>query len=195
MKLQPLPEYSRISVEDIPKCSALLYYGAMPLTVFYGNRRHKHPYKPAAYHAAFYIEEGRTLQVGKFKVIQDIREDFTEKRRIDVVIYRDIPPEIRALLEADAYNSADKPKWGYNHITYGVWDFLRFEPLLRWLPKSKRDICSEDVWKRFKRYGVMVAHKPAKTEVAPWDIFEYALENPGRCEVHTVHVGRDFKAG
>ena len=193
MELIKLPEFPAIKVEDIPPCSALLYYGVMPLTSWYANRRFKHPYKPGAYHAAFYIWNGLSLQVGKFHTIQKIEKDFSERKRIDVVAYPNITDKVRKDMATAAFDDADEPKLGFNKSTYGVFDFLRFEPLLRWLPRSKKEICSENTYRMFAKCGVKIAEKPPKTEVAPWNIFEYAVAHPEECKVYTVWVGKDYK--
>ena len=66
---------------------------------------------------------------------------------------------------------------------------------MRWLPKSKNDICSEDVFKRFEKFGVTVANRPDNVEVAPWMLYEWALANPEQCKIRTVWIGEDFKNG
>lgn len=194
MELKPLPNFEFIKVENIPICSSLIYYGNMPLTSFYGNKRFKHPYKPAAYHAARYLENGLALQVGKFRTLQKLSEDFTEKRRIDVISYNFIPENVKKQMITKAYLDADEPKWGYNRLRYGIFDFLRFEPLLRWLPKSKQPICSEDTYNWFRDYGYVVGNRPnPKLEVAPWDLFAWAMENRDKVLIQTVWVGETFK--
>lgn len=193
MKPQPLPNYQKIEINDILPASTLLFYGGNKATEFYGNHRYHHQYTPPAFHAAFYLETGLQLSVGKFKVIKIVEEEFRSTRRVDVIMYPTIPEDVRKKVLHDAYLDADDPKLGLNLPTYGFFDFLRFEPLLQWLPKSKHDICSENVYKRFLAEGVTVANKPSKTEVAPWMLLEYALANPSRCQIRTLWIGKDFK--
>lgn len=188
-----LPEYDFIKLEAVPPASTLLFYGGNKWTEFYGRKRYKHPYDPPAFHATFYIENGLMLNVGKFKTLTAVEREYASTRRVDAIIYRTIPDNVRKELMKDAYLGADDPKFGLNLPTYGWTDFLRFEPLLQWLPKNKHDICSEDVYKRFARYGIETATKPQKVEVAPWMLYEFALAHPELCDIKTVWRGLDFK--
>ena len=194
-KLLSLPKFNFLkTTSEIPSCSTLIYYGAMPITQFYAHR-YKFPYKQAPYHAAFHIEKGRTLQVGKFETLQRVSADFTEKRRIDVIEYLHIPYDVKEKIIEDAYDDVDKPHWGYNKLNYSVFDFLRFEPLIRWaIPRSSKQICSEDTGERYNKFQYPVASRPnPKLEIAPWDLAMWAFDNPSKCRIFTIWQGKDFK--
>lgn len=192
MTIQPLPKFEPIELDHIPSASALLFYGGNKITEWYANHRYKHPYKPGAFHAAIYLEHGLTLNVGAYKVIHELSKEFLTTRRVDVIVYKDLTDTQRSFVRRQAYLDADDPKL-FKFPTYGVFDFLRFEPLVRkFVPASKRkDICSENVAKHFSGTGCAVSeYEPART--APWHLLEYALAHPGRCDVRTVWVGEKF---
>lgn len=188
---KPLPIYPPIKMSDIPPASSLLFYGGNKLTELAGNRLYDHPYKPPAFHAAFYIEDGLFLNVGKFKTVQNLKDEFRSTRRVDVIIYRGIKPEKRERLCRAAYLDADKPKIGLSLPTYAVTDYLRFG--LRWFKPSKMDFCSENVVELFATEKVRVSEQePYNT--APWDIEEYAekFAQEQKIEIYSVWIGPDW---
>lgn len=193
MKLQPLPEFPSITLRDIAPASTLLFYGGNKITSWYANKRYNHPYKPGAFHAALYLKDGLSLNVGKFKAITDVATQYRSTYRIDVITYLDLTPEQREAVVKQGLLDADEPHVGFNLPTYGLFDFLRFEPVLRkLLPEDKRDICSENVTREFGQADYTVSKKPA-AQTAPWDLFEYALSRPEVCKLNTLWKGLDFK--
>lgn len=192
MTLKPLPKFNTIPLDNIPSASALLYYNGNKMTEWYGNVRYKHPYKPASFHAELYVGDGLSLKVGKFKTISDVTKEFKSTRRIDVIVYS-MPEAVRARIRHNALLDATDPKVGVSLPNYGFTDFLRYEPWLQWLPKSKNEICSENVDKMMAKEGVIVAEHGGKIEAAPWMLFEYALAHYDTCAVYTLWEGEDFK--
>jgi hypothetical protein len=188
--VQPLPDYPPIALEHIPPASTLLFYGGMKLTEMAGNRLYGHKYRPPAFHAAFYIEGGLFLNVGGFKVVQELGKELRSTRRIDVVIYKNIRPEYRKSMLRLAYLDASKPKIGISLPDYSWTDYLRFG--LKFLKPSKKDFCSENVVEMFANGQVTVSDKKP-VDTAPWDLFEYALDHPDQCEIRTLHIGPEFK--
>lgn len=191
MKTKPLPKFDPINLADVPDCSTLLFYGGPWVTEFFGNKVYKHQYKPPAYHAAFYIEEGLFLNVGKFKCIQDIGTEFRSNRRIDVISYKYIRMDQVEPLKKAAYLDTSKPKVGISLPDYDIMAFLRFG--FKFLKQSKKnDICSENVVQLFASQKIKVSNND-DYKTAPWNLFEYALANPDQCKVRTLWTGRDFK--
>jgi len=195
--LQPYPF---IKQTNIPKASALQFLGGTKITEFYGNKRAelpfgksltKFPYYPAPYHTARYLGLGMTLNIQAFKNLIPLSSGFLPDKRIDVIIYKNIPDSVREDMCKDGLDDADKPKIGINFPTYGFRDFLRFEPLLRWLPKSRKDFCSEDFVLWMNKYSyVTSSRKPNMT--APWDLYLYAFDNNDSCEIRTVWIGPEY---
>lgn len=205
MKLRdfpPLPEFPKIAIEEIPSGSALEFYGGNKLTEFYGNHRARlwggkncttFPYDPPPFHTAHYQRRGFFLNVGAFKTIQKLEDEFRSTRRIDVIIYKAVTPGLGERIADDMQGDVDKPGI-VKRITYGVFDYLRFEPALRWLiPKDKkRDFCTEDKVRRMLRFGITTSDRPADM-TAPWDDVLYAMSHPEECKIRTLWVGKDFK--
>jgi hypothetical protein len=191
MKFKPLPIFPSIELRDVPPCSTVLFYGGTKITEWFGNYVYKHPYTPPAYHAAFYIEEGLFLNVGKFKVVQDIGTEFRSNRRLDVIIYKNITNNTdRPLLMKAAYLDTSKPKVGLELPDYDIMAFLRFG--FRFLRQSKKnDFCSENVVQLFATRKIKVSEKK-DYKTAPWHLLEYALKNEQQCEVRTLWTGKDF---
>lgn len=187
----PLPDYTTIEINAIPPASALLFYGGTWLTELAGNRMYRYPYKPPAFHAAFYIEDGLFLNVGAFKTIEQIESHLQTTRRVDVVIYKDTPQADRQKLLERAYTDTSKPKIGFSLPDYDWKGYLHFG--IKWFkPFGSKDFCSENVVELFETAGVKVsANEPSET--APWDLQLYAEANPETCEIRTVYVGPDFK--
>lgn len=186
--LKPLPKFDSIDLEDIPAASLLLFYGGTKITELVGNRLYGHPFHPAAFHAAFFIQDGLFLNVGAFKTIQLIKDEYRSTRRIDVISDLSLLPQERKQLCLAATQDVDKPKIGLNLPTYSVFDFLRFG--FKFLKPSKKDICSENCVEIFGTLGRKISNnKPVDT--APWDLFEYALDNP-EFQVNTLWEGPDF---
>lgn len=185
--VQPLPVFEQIELKDIPKASAILFYGGNKLTELAGNRLYKHLYTPPAFHAAFYIGQGLILNVGKFKELVELEKEFRSTRRVDVIVY-DIPVEVREKLERIALLDTSKNKMGLQLTDYAINDYLRFG--LKFLKPSKKDFCSENVCEVFATQGIKVSdEKPVDT--APWTLLEYALKNS--CKIYTLHIGSEFK--
>ncbi len=188
---QPLPKYEVLEVGKIPAASTLLFYGGNKLTEYFGNKRDKHPYKPPAFHAAIYIRDGLFLNVGKFKTIQKVLDEFKSTRRIDVISYNDIPLKSKDSICERAYLDASKPKIGISLPDYDWMGYLRFA--LKFIKPSKhRDFCSDNVVDLFATEDIQVSAKSDES-TAPWHLYEYALARPDRCSIRTLWTGPDFK--
>lgn len=189
-KLEPLPPFLSISVEEIPPASILLWYGGVKVTELVGNRLYGHPFYPAAFHAAFYIDNGLYLNVGAFKTIENIRNEFRSTRRVDVIIDKTLTSEERKLLGVTAMGDLSKPKPGISVPDYSWREFLRFGfPFLK--TSSRSDFCSENVCEIFETAGRKISDlKPYDT--APWHLLEYALKEKS-FDIKTLWRGKDFK--
>lgn len=186
---KPLPTYGHIEVNDIPAASILLFYGGVKLTELVGSRLYDHPYNPPAFHAAFYCEKGTFLNVGKFRVIQNLPEEFRSTRRIDVLIlpYLTSTQRQTAVEFAKMDVSAKKP---FKISDYGWKDFLRFG--FPGLKPSSKQICSENVVRLFDKIDQKVSDH-ASYDTAPWHLYERAYKHPEDFDIKTVWVGKDFK--
>lgn len=191
MKTKPLPKFEAIALENVPECSTLLFYGGTKVTEWFGNNIYKHQYKPPAYHAAFYIEQGLFLNVGKFKCVQEITAEFLSNRRIDVISYKYIRKDQVEPLKKLAYLDTSKPKVGLSLPDYDWRAFLRFG--FKWIRQSKKnDFCSESVVQIFGSQKVKVS-KFVDYDTAPWDLLDFALENPDQCKIRNLWTGGQFK--
>ena len=197
-----LPKFDEIKIDEIPSGSALEFYGGNKLTEFYGNHRARlwggknctqFPYDPPPFHTAHYQRRGFFLNVGKYKTIEKLEDEFKSTRRIDVIIYKEVTPELGNKIADDMLADIDKPGL-FKRFTYGIFDYLRFEPALRWLiPKDKkRDFCTEDKVRRMLQFGIKTSDRPPDM-TAPWDDVLYAMRNPDKCEIRTLFIGKDFK--
>lgn len=202
MNILPLPKYTGIDLTHIPRASTILFYGGNKFTEFFGNKIYRHPYKPPAFHAAFYIEEGLFLNVGKFRTVQELEGEFRSNRRIDIITYLKIDDQTREELNRYAYLNTSKPKFGFEFPDYDVLGYLGFGirklaskiPVLKkWAFQSKKKFfCSENVVDIFATQKIEVSLR-LDFETAPWDLFDYALAHPERCVINTLWVGKDFK--
>lgn len=190
MKPEPLPKYQSIKLEQIPSASTLLFYHGNWVTEWFANKINKYPYKPAAFHAAFYIEDGLFLNVGAFKTVQEVRSEYISTRRIDVVIYKNLGDLRRQAICRSAYLDTSKPKVGLSLPDYSWRDYLRFG--LRFLKPSKRDFCSENVVELFSGGAVTISDKKA-VDTAPWDLHLYATKHGNECDIRTLWTGLEFK--
>jgi len=185
---EPLPGFPAISPNDLRAGDALLFYGGVKLTELFGNRVYGHPYSPPAFHAALALSSQEFLNVGKFKTIESIQDEFRSTRRIDVIRY-DMATFKREILEKNARKDVDGPKVG-QLPTYAFTDYLRFG--LKWFKPSKKDFCSENVVEHLQAVGCESSHRePYNT--APWHLLEFALERMPEVSVRTLWVGPDFK--
>ena len=188
-KNQPLPEYDKIALDDIPAASILLFYGGVAMTELVGSRLYGHPYSPPAFHAAFYCENQMFLNVGKLRVIQNLTDEFRSTRRIDVLILPGMNSTQRRLGVELAKMDASKKK-PFKISDYGWKDFLRFG--FPGLKPSSKQICSENVVKLFEKVGEKVSDYAA-ADTAPWMLFERAYSHPEQFDIKTVWIGKDFK--
>lgn len=188
-KLLPLPTFPSIEIKDIPASSILLWYGGVKITELVGNRLYGHPYYPAAFHAAFYMDNGLYLNVGAFKTIEKLELDFRSTRRIDVIIDTFLTPEERKLLCVTAEEDLSKPKIGIDLPDYSWREFLRFG--FPFLKPSSKEYCSENVCNIFATAGRKISDEECNA-TAPWHLLEHALKSPGM-EIKTVWIGKDFK--
>jgi hypothetical protein len=201
-KLETFPVLPLIEFEDVPKFSIVVFYGNGPkITEWFGNHRaewpfskkvSRFPWTPPPFHVSLYLGDGETLNVGKFKTIHELKDEMRSTRRIDIIPLYDVFADTRAVAAHNARKDADKPKVGFMFPTYGFLDILRFEPLLRWIPKDNHDICTENVVKECRdRCGVRVSDRePNRT--APWDIVLYCLSVSEKRPMKTLHVGSDY---
>lgn len=174
---------------EIPKASALLFYGGTKPTEWVGNRLYHYPYKPPAFHAAFYIQDGLFLNVGDFRIIQELSLEMRSARRIDVIIFKNISDSVRIQLCNAALLDSSHPKVGLDLPDYAFTDYLRFG--LRFLRPSKKEFCSENVVHLFLKGDIMISDKLA-VDTAPWDLQTYAETHSESCELRTLWVGPDF---
>jgi hypothetical protein len=200
-KFPPLPVFPPITIPEIPSGSALEFYGGNKFTEFYGNHRKEFwggkactqfPYTPPPFHTAHYQRRGYFFNVGMFRTIKKLEGELLSTRRVDVIIYKEVTPDLGERIADDMQDDADKPGL-FKRMTYAVQDYARFEPALRWLipEDKKRDFCTEDKVRRMLQFGIKTsARPPAKS--APWDDVLYALAHPKTCELRTLHVGADF---
>lgn len=194
----PLPLYPGLKIKDLPPASILLFYGGNKLTELVGNRIYKHPYRPPAFHAAFYIGnflpddigENLFLNVGKFKEIVPFASETRSTRRIDAISFPKIEERARRKICAFACKDISKPKFGLTFPDYSFTDYLRFG--LRFLKPSKKDFCSENVCEIFDTQGVKVSDRKA-VDTAPWDLLEFAELHRDAATVNTLWCGGDFK--
>lgn len=186
---QSLPQYKHMTVEDIPIASTVLFYGGNKLTEMFGNRVYRHPYRPPAFHAALYLGNGEILNVGKFRTVQPLRDEFRSTRRVDVIIYNITNEQRQGIAEA-GYQDITRPKVGVQLPDYGFLDYIRFG--VKWWKPTRKDFCSENVVENMAVGGVRVSvQEPYNT--APWHLLEFAEENPTFCKTFTLHVGKDFR--
>jgi len=190
MKFQGLPNHQIIPMGRIRVGSTLLFYGGNKLTELIGNKFYKHPYKPPAFHAAFYIGQGLFLNVGKFKVVQLLDKEFRSTRRIDVIDYQ-MSPEARARMARTAILDASKPKVGLSLPDYDIRGYLAFG--LKFIkPSKKKDYCSDNVVDLHNTESHKVSDRKDET-TAPWHLYEYALKTTDTSKMYTVWVGEDYK--
>lgn len=201
--LKTLPKYQAISVGDIPKASTLLVYGGKGLIQWFGSKVYKFKYKPIPYHAAFYAEYGRVVNVGFTTTLRKIQSFCLSKRRVDVIIYK-LNKEKRMKAIDFAYTKAAGKgyKWRFYDFKgfayFGVRaisDKLKFiKKPLKWLlkPSKRDDFCSDMVAETFEQAGLKVS--PYSDELtAPWDLLQWAMEHPEIADIRTLHVGDKFK--
>jgi len=202
-KPNPLPIFARISVPQIPLASIGIAYGGTKMTEFYGCYRAQLPFakvnggitrfpcRPAPYHAFFIGEDGDTLNVGATRTLIPIWEHFRSTRRIDVITVSDLTDVVRHAMSLEARYDYDRAKPGLQGVTYPILDFLRQEPLLRWIPPSRRTFCSEDVAKRFRKYEYIVTARHYEL-TDPWDLVMYAMAHAPVFAIHNVWTGPDY---
>lgn len=165
-----------------------MFYGGTKLTELFGNRVYRHPFTPPAFHAGLVVSSQEFLNVGKFKTIEDIKEECRSTRRVDVIRY-DLATFKREIIEKSARKDVDGPKVG-QLPTYAITDYLRFG--LKWFRPSKKDFCSENVVEHLVEVGLNPSYKePYNT--APWHLLEWALDNAPETSVRTLWIGPDFK--
>jgi hypothetical protein len=185
----PLPDFERMDIADLPGASALLFYGGNKLTELFGGRVYHHPYTPPAFHASLYLGAGDHLNVGKFRAVQPVQDEFRSTRRVDAIIYDMTPGQRLAIIEAGRKDTT-KPKVGLQLPDYGWQEYLRFG--LPWFRPTHKDMCAENVCENMALGAVRVTYY-AYSATAPWSLLEYALDYPRACRVVTLHVGKDFK--
>jgi hypothetical protein len=190
----PLPEWDGIKQADIPPASIILFYGGNKLTQLIGNRLYGHPYNPPAFHAAFYIgdpEAGLFLNVGAFRTLQYLKDEFKSTRRIDIVTVKNLTSAQRKRLCAKALLDTSKPHAGIEFPDYAITDYLRFG--FRFLKPSKKEFCSENVCDLFASEGVSISANKA-VDTAPWDLEEFAETHREDFQMFTAWRGVDFKS-
>lgn len=208
----PLPTFPRIRTEQIPAASILLFYGGTPLTEIAGNYIYKHPYRPAAFHAAGFIGKGEVLNVNKTTTIENILDMRQSTRRIDVIVLTDLTDEEREIICSRFRRDAGKNFYdGVGYLRFGgKLKILRFLKKIK--ASEKDDFCSDNVvdnigaLEAYRRSGdsdevlaslrlsraIPVSAYPAE-DSAPWHLLEHALTLPDIRKVYTYWKGPDFK--
>lgn len=192
---QPLPVRKPIALDKVKDASALIFYGSPgnKVTELFGARMYEHQYIPSPFHAAMYLEDGKFLNVGRFKEVKAVEEEFKSTRRVDVIEYK-LSPKIRSSVVSAGFLDEDKKNdlgW-FTRLTtsYAVTDFLRFG--FKWFKPSKKDFCSENVVELFQTADFSPTDlEPYNT--APWDLVEWAEEHQEACAIKTLWVGEDWK--
>ena len=185
-KGEPLPEYPRIKMEDIPKASGLAWYGVNRVTELFGSRVYKAKFDPPASHFSTYLENGRHLNVGKFRQVQNVDLDLTERRRVDVIVYNMTDKQRREIIHTCWGDQSNLDKL-LVMSDYAWADFLRFG--VKWFKPTDKDFCSENHVENFAKHGVQTSFKEPYNS-APWDLVDFALM--AGAKFYTLHVGRDF---
>lgn len=187
-KTEPLPEYPRITMEEIPKASGLAWYGVNRVTEMFGNRVYGHRFKPAASHFSTYLRDGLHLNVGAFRRVQPVQKDLTERRRVDVLVYNLTDKQRREIMKTCFQDQSETD--GFVEMSDYAWsDFLRFG--VKWFKPSSKDFCSENHVENFLKHNVRTSHQEPYNS-GPWHIVEFGLETD--VKFFTLHVGKDFRA-
>ncbi len=192
---KPLPEFDRIALSAVKPASVVLFYGGNKLTEFVGNVIYRHPYKPPAFHAALYLGDipylgdSLILNVGAYKTLKNVKDEFLSSRRVDVIEY-DMPASTRDAIKSVAAKDTSKLDKPIELPDYGWRDYLRFG--FKFLPASRKDFCSENCVELLEMGGVKSSHKKA-VDTAPWTLLDFALSNPDRAHAFTLHVGDKFR--
>ena len=187
--IKPLPTYPHIDLKDVPAASCLLFYGSPgnKATETVGERLYGHKYHPPAFHAALYLGDNEILNVGRFKEIKNVYQQYTNTRRVDVIVYK-LHSFDRDVVVSNGRRDISKNK--HKVTDYAITDFLRFG--LKWWKPSKKDFCSENVVENLNTIGF----HPTDTEpynTAPWDLLEWAEAHPDLATIYTLHEGDIFK--
>jgi len=197
----PLPTFTPQGIQDLPPFTLLQFFGGNKVTAWYATRRallpfsnalSHFPYSDAPCHTAIYIGMEMVLTIGPFKVLSRFTDFLTDNRRIDAIVLVEISDSIRHAMCVEALDSGDEPKIGINLPTYGFQNFLRFEPLLRWIPKTRKAICSQDAAERAEKHGYKVSLKKPH-DTSPADLHLYAMHNESLRQLKTVHIGKNYK--
>lgn len=186
--LEPLPTREQIKLSEVPKASCLLFYHGNWITEFAANKLYHYPYKPAAFHAALYLEDGLFLNVGKFKTIDKVETEFLSTRRVDVIVYP-MRDSAREDTVKDAFLDTTKPHIGFSLPDYAVSDYLRFA--FKFLRPSRKDFCSENVAELLLK-GNTISSSKKPVDTAPWDLETFARMN--EIPQFTLWQGPDFKS-
>jgi hypothetical protein len=192
---KPLPVFDRIALSAVKPASVLLFYGGNKITEFVGNVVYRHPYKPPAFHAALYLGtipylgDRLMLNVGGYKTLKDLDGELLSTRRVDV-IELNMPDAAREAAKGIAAKDTSKLDKPIELPDYGWTDYLRFG--FKFLKPSRKDFCSENCVEILEQVGVKSSHKKA-VDTAPWTLLEFALANPDRAHVFTLHVGDKFR--
>lgn len=189
--VSPLPSYPHMDIDDIPDASTLIFYGSPgnKATELVGSRLYGFRYNPPPFHAALYLSGGEFLNVGKFREIMKVEEQFKNTRRVDVIVYK-LDKRVREDVKTAGSKDISRPRSGIVITDYGVTDFLRFG--IKWFRPSKNDICSENVVENFNVGGFNPTDlEPYNT--APWDLVEWAEAHPEVSKTYTLHEGDVFK--
>jgi hypothetical protein len=214
-KLIPYPKFDTVSPEQVLKASIWLFYGGNKVTEFFGNHVYKHPFWPAAFHAAGGLGGAEMLNIGIEATIKDVRKEYQETRRIDVIELLDLTDFERDIIcrkfRRDAGNNI-YDAGGYARMGSKFW-VLRFLKNIH--ASDKNDFCSDNVVDNFsepplrrkgeadEEYNSLLL--PRKIEVsylssedtAPWHLLEHAIDKNfqnGTRRIRTVHIGPDFLA-
>lgn len=197
-EIKPLPTFQKIDVDQIPIGAILIFYRNPPegklsflkrMTEIVGTRVHNHNYDRVAYHTAQHIIWGACLNVNKWRQVRDLRKMFTERRRIDVAIYKPFTKIQRERIARDAMLDTSKPKGLISTPDYSWKENAAF--LFPFLGDSVKDFCTEDVVIRYLKEDVTTTNHPPNKS-APWHQVEYMIPRQDIWELRTLHIGEDF---
>jgi hypothetical protein len=185
--LQPFP---KISISQLNGAEALIFFGnpGNVLIERAGVNMYNVKFHPP-FHSALSMRDGIFHNVGKFITDKLIQTEFKSNRRIDVIIYKDINEDSRREILRAAELDSSVPHTGFELSEYGYTTFIHF--CFAFIKSGKKQICSEDVVKLLIAGNIKSSVHDSK-HTAPWDLIEFALDNPNMCEIRTLWIGDKY---
>jgi hypothetical protein len=200
-KTVPLPIYrwEPISVESLPKCSVLTWFGGTKITERFGERLYHFPYHPSPYHTSWYLGDGMVVNVGGKTTIEEIETLLRSTRCAVATIYKFITPEMaERIIKNGILRTASKERLGNKYDWRGFcWPLFGKIPLINklpWLrPSDSDDFCTDEaVDEIFKESGISITGKDDELSY-PWDVITWAEAHPEQVEIRVLWVGPDFE--